>query len=874
MNLRNTFFISSLLFTVFLLAASFQASAQEIIYLQATDDYNGKSLDVEFRIESAKSKRSYTIKNEGSLKYVELPKLEDIIVKAFKDGYYVEEHPLTEDDLINNNYEIKLSLQKRPTAKLVISALSEENNSNTPASFDVFYLGKMIGRGNTTRNVQAYELLVEQDGMYIIKSSAKGFDDLETKVNVTTGIPETRVNAEITLQKEANEVAIRLLDEQVGTPVKGSVSITNANTGDTYFNEFTNNGTILFTFRNNISYKITVNAENYNTLEKSIYGRQLEDLTLRLKQFTYVDFKVADKKTKRPLEASIQMVSPSGKKETVTANKYYPTEQGNYKVIASAPGYLDNTGTVMVNSLGGGKMDFNIELTEGDKQYYVKVIDHYSKQPLNDAQFRVFGPKGEELRGIKQNEEGEWVFLTDGSKDYILEAQKETYQDFTTMLKPDQKKFTVELFWSLPFTHTIKLIDKYDGAIVNAAALKVLNDKGQDLFVFHDVKNQAFKVKYDKSLAVSYSVVANGYKDDLADIVPKAGNNVELVLEREDNQRVTFYAVDYLTDKPISAAFKYYFDNKQVNLQNESQNGRYTGDLNSAGNYRIEATLSDYLPFNSEVKKDEIREGTFKVRMKRKEYPANFKITNLTSAEELTGVVFQLKEGDGKIVNSMFSAGTKSFGARLQPDIYYSLNVNKEGYESYTSRFTLSDLVETGLTKTFELVKIPEPEIPKPEPVAVKPPEPKLKEEPKQEVVYTEPANEMPATAEAMAAEFNKPEALSKRYILDKVYFDQSSANIRESEVPQLMDLAKTLANNTNLVVRIVGYTDNVGDPRLNLGLSKFRAKAVANYLFYHGADPARIFSDGFGQEKPVDTNDTEEQRARNRRVELELIEN
>lgn len=846
--------------------------AQEIIYLQATDHYNGQNLDVEFRVESSKSKKSYTIKNEDGLKYVEIPRMETLRIKAFKDGYYVQEDEYTEDQLISNNYEVKVSMQQRPTARLIISAISSENNRKIPASFDVFYLGKMIGRGNTTRNVESYELPVEQDGMYVIQTKSEGFDDQQKQVQVSVGIPENRITTEIILQKEASEVALKVIDEQFGKHVPCLVTILNADTGDSYFSEFSGNGTVLFTFKSGINYKIIVEAENYKKLEKSIAGRQIEDLTLRLKQNTFVDFSVVDRASQRKISAEVQVTSPSGEKEIVKDGTYYPQENGNYKIVAKSPGYVENSGTVMINSLTGGKMDFKIELTEADKQYYVKVIDHYSKQELRDVEFRVFGPKGEPLRGVKQNEEGEWVFITDPSKEYFLEAHLDTFQDFTKMLKEDEKKFTIELIWAIPYTHTIKLIDKYDGQVVNSAALKVVDKNGNDLFVFHDVRNQAFKVKYEQSMAVSYSIVANGYKDDIAGINTKPGNNVEIILERADNERVTFYAVDYVTERPIEAVYRYFRDDKLVDLNKNLKAGEATGDLNDAGTYRLEARLDNYKPFNGEISKAGVIDGRYKIRLKRNGYKVQFDIENFNTPQELSDLTLRILTGNRVRIPETFTAAKGLYEATLEADTEYTLEIVKEGYAQFSERFNLKELVSSNFVKQVRLEKLPEPES---EPVVIETPKPQpAPPKPEPEVSYETPAEIMPETSQAMTKEFTSTEALGKRYLLDEVYFDQSSAAIRKEEIPQLNELAKTLAENSSLVIKIVGYTDNVGDPRLNLGLSKFRAKAVANYLFYQGADPKRILSDGFGQDKPVASNDSEETRAQNRRVEMVLLEN
>jgi OmpA-OmpF porin, OOP family len=73
--------------------------------------------------------------------------------------------------------------------------------------------------------------------------------------------------------------------------------------------------------------------------------------------------------------------------------------------------------------------------------------------------------------------------------------------------------------------------------------------------------------------------------------------------------------------------------------------------------------------------------------------------------------------------------------------------------------------------------------------------------------------------------------------------------------------------------VRIEGHTDNRGGAAYNNGLSKRRAAAVVKWLTSHGIDKSRLTSQGFGFQRPIATNKTEEGRQENRRVELHIVD-
>lgn len=103
---------------------------------------------------------------------------------------------------------------------------------------------------------------------------------------------------------------------------------------------------------------------------------------------------------------------------------------------------------------------------------------------------------------------------------------------------------------------------------------------------------------------------------------------------------------------------------------------------------------------------------------------------------------------------------------------------------------------------------------------------------------------------------------------LDGVNFETSSATIEEGSYPRLDRVVEYLEHKTDARIRISGHTDNVGNPRRNQRLSEARAQAVRDYLISKGIDGARIEAVGRGDTQPLAPNDTEEGRARNRRIE------
>jgi outer membrane protein OmpA-like peptidoglycan-associated protein len=102
------------------------------------------------------------------------------------------------------------------------------------------------------------------------------------------------------------------------------------------------------------------------------------------------------------------------------------------------------------------------------------------------------------------------------------------------------------------------------------------------------------------------------------------------------------------------------------------------------------------------------------------------------------------------------------------------------------------------------------------------------------------------------------------------IYFDTDKADPKPESQPTLQEIATLLKQNSSLKLYIVGHTDNVGGFDYNIGLSERRAAAVVKELAAkHGIAATRLKPAGVGMLSPVAPNESEEERAKNRRVEL-----
>ncbi|MCF8279920.1 MAG: OmpA family protein [Bacteroidales bacterium] len=124
------------------------------------------------------------------------------------------------------------------------------------------------------------------------------------------------------------------------------------------------------------------------------------------------------------------------------------------------------------------------------------------------------------------------------------------------------------------------------------------------------------------------------------------------------------------------------------------------------------------------------------------------------------------------------------------------------------------------------------------------------------------------AVDKALSAE--KPE--EKIIRLDHVYYKTGSSELDNRSKYELDNLIAVMNKYPNITIEVSGHTDSDGDDAENLTLSQVRAKAVYDYLILNQISLVRIRFKGYGETKPVESNDTEEGKAKNRRTEFQIL--
>ena len=108
--------------------------------------------------------------------------------------------------------------------------------------------------------------------------------------------------------------------------------------------------------------------------------------------------------------------------------------------------------------------------------------------------------------------------------------------------------------------------------------------------------------------------------------------------------------------------------------------------------------------------------------------------------------------------------------------------------------------------------------------------------------------------------------------VLKNIFFETAKFDLKPQSQVELNKLLDLLLKNPKMKIEISGHTDKVGGNDYNQTLSENRAKAVYDYLVAHNISPDRLSYKGYGDTKPIDTNDTDAGRANNRRTQFEVI--
>lgn len=132
---------------------------------------------------------------------------------------------------------------------------------------------------------------------------------------------------------------------------------------------------------------------------------------------------------------------------------------------------------------------------------------------------------------------------------------------------------------------------------------------------------------------------------------------------------------------------------------------------------------------------------------------------------------------------------------------------------------------------------------------------------------------ELPEARGRMTSELTITYEPPRKYVLRNVHFETGSAALKPSSHAALDQVVDFMERKSDTRIEVAGHTDSQGNPEDNMQLSRERARAVVDYLVEQDIERSRMVPKGYGEERPIASNDTQEGRQKNRRTEVEVLE-
>lgn len=308
------------------------------------------------------------------------------------------------------------------------------------------------------------------------------------------------------------------------------------------------------------------------------------------------------------------------------------------------------------------------------------------------------------------------------------------------------------------------------------------------------------------------------------------------------------YAIDAHNKNKVLANFKVYDSSKEVIASGKTDilRDQMSVALTEKTNYTIEITAAGYKAYEGKFTPDSsMKNAPIASWLVKDDSNFTFRILDEKThkiIEKCTTKLTDIKSNQELI---LFKNGDE-YSAELSPVASYILEIETIGYAKYVSRIEQN----SDRKRDVQLLRTEEPVVAKQSLISARAVNPKEK---------------LPISTGNFLDKIEK----GKAFVLNNVYFEQSSFIMQKESYPELDKVVLMLKTNSQTKIEIGGHTDNIGDNRLNLALSENRAKVILNYIVSKGIGEDRLLYKGYGGTKPFAPNDSEDNKKKNRRVEI-----
>lgn len=564
----------------------------------------------------------------------------------------------------------------------------------------------------------------------------------------------------------------------------------------------------------------------------------------------------------------------------------------------------------------------------------LKVVDKESGEFVQNPAFKLTKENGNDLALQAEKNGNEFIFKAEQGDQFKITVEAVGFLPFSANIPSmtSDRKVTVKLAPLLPSLLSILMLDAETDKKLNGS-IKIASKKNNNT-VSKEIKDGKLEYKLSQNDELFITGISAGYLDLSKKVsveIPENGSkniDLELKLARNDFE-LNLLASDLETGNPIANAVFYVYDaqEKRVLELISDVDGKAKGKLSKNGKYRIELladgfkkseqsidnllqstsvlfkSVKDKIPTH-EVKvlvfdkyteeevypmtlkngekvgkapffvqgiegdkvkiewaDEEFKPETYSIDFdenlinrvstnliaERKFYPFYFRFIDKQTKKIITRLDFKVIDLATKQEVQKQQGG--EFMAALEPSKSYALSIQGESYETLESK-----IVALEWLKSLEFERD----------------------------IYLQAETKTVAKSSSDAGDFKEGDIIQsktfgeikkgKKITLENIYFDQSSPVLREESFAQLDELVKILKENASIKIEVRGHTDNEGDFYLNVKLSKERCESVIKYLSSKGIPETRLSAVGRGPIEPIASNENEESRKKNRRVEFMVL--
>ena len=828
----------------------------------AVDAETGVMIPADFVISSEKTGNTFTGKSTQSTEYfaVRLNQNDNLKVQVSAEGYAPARSLVEINDLILGNrreYIVKLVTDRYPLTIKVADA--ETKKSIKEVSLKVIDLKSGEIRVVTKSTTNEYSTVLKRTGTYEIVIKAEDYIGVSERIeSMPSG---SALNFTLTKKKTIG-ADFNVIDEASGKAIKSDITIKAEKAQKTF--HFKDAAEVSLKIAEKEVFTVETAAEGYKPKQSTfnmadfVLDKKYEYI-IRLERAAFtLKLKVLDKSTNMPIEVdglSITDLSSKGSRPDVVRlpngeASVSLTPENKYLLEIMAEGYMPYKEELSKFT----KNEWTCLLTPKLQASYLifSAVDSTSGKSL-EASFKISsennstaslqGKTSETLPTYKMSITEPQTFSVETFvKGYYLKTEKVTY----TQLGKEQKAIIkmARDFSVLSIKAFDANTDRAIGEVFYSITDAVSNRQVAAMITLTNGECSA-----DLKVGKSYLIKAKlaGYKDyEYSYTASKEDKSLNVKLRPFLKQLLFFYAIDPIKKNKVPALFKVISPSGETIASGKTDSNKesVSVSLTEKTNYTIEIIATGYKTYEGSFTADSSMRGELAKRafwLEKEESRFTFRV--IDSQSRLVVPQCKIKLIDVKSNQELVpDLKGDEYATELSPVASYKLEIEATGYNAYVGRVDPATFNNANdKRKDIQLVK-------------------------KKEAISSQATTkERPLPAQKSIDKIER----GKSIVLNNVYFEQSSFILQKESYTELDKLVEILKNNPQTKIEIAGHTDNVGDARLNLALSENRAKVILNYLAQRGISEDRLMYKGYGGSRPVAPNDSEENKRKNRRVEI-----